>query len=165
MNDALLAQELAAAFILDAPLAALFTAPSSEPAAAPVVNIYGQQSGFIQTRPVLSIFGEYQSYGPRRMGTVSFEVRSNMGEAGNHAAAFGAVFEKLFGEVGADDAATRANLAAARAAVIAAVGARSSAEIIAFGPAPGDTVIADGENGDLRTVITARVVWRFKAEV
>lgn len=163
MNDALLAQELAAALILDAPLAALFTAPSSEADAAPVVNIYGQQSGFIQTRPVLSIFGEYTSYGPRRMGTVSFEVRSNMGDAGNHAAAFEAVFAKLFGAVGADNAATRANLAAAVTVLVAAVSAAGNVEIIAFGPAPGDTVVADGENTDLRTVISARVVWKFTA--
>lgn len=161
MNDALLAQELAAAFLLDAAMSALFTAPGSEANAAPVVNIYGQQSGFIQTRPVLSIFGEYQTYGPRRMGTVSFEVRSNMGAAGNHAAAFEAVFAKLFGAVGADNAATRASLAAARAAVIAAVSAAGNVEIISYGPAPGDTVVADGENSDLRTVLAARVVWKF----
>ncbi len=163
MNDALLAQELAVVLAADPELAALFTAPSTVADAPPIVNIYGQQSGFIQSRPVLSIFGEYTNYGPRRVGTVNFEVRARMGEAGNHDECFRAVFAKLFGAVGEDDAETRANLAAAKAAVSAAVLAAGNVEIIAFGPAPGDTVVADGESDDLRTSIAARVVWRFLA--
>lgn len=161
MNHILLAAELAGVLVDDAEVAVLFTAAPAAVGEPPVVNIYGEQSGFIVTaRPSLVISGDYQAYGARRLGTLSLEVRSRIGAADNHAAAVETVWNKLLGAPGADYAATLASRAAVKAAVQAALLAAGKVELIEYGPAP-DVRSADAEGDDLRTILSLRVVWRF----
>lgn len=163
MNDTRLAQELAAVLAADAEFAALFTAAPATEGEAAAVNIYGAQSGFIVTaRPSVIAAGEYEPFGVRRKGNLTLEVRSRIGQAGNHPALFDALWNKLLGAPGADTAETLANRTAAKAAIKSALAAAGNVAVMDYGPAS-DAILADAEGDDLRTILTLRVVWQHLA--
>lgn len=159
MKDILLAQQLAALFNNAdfASLNVLFGNDGSKPA-----DIYATQAAEIIKRPSLLIHGEYEPYLDRRKGTLSFEVRSRIGDesAGQHQARFEQLYVSLLGARGANNALTLANRATAKQYVKDLLAPGGLVAIIDYGPAR-DAIVADSEGDDLRTVLTLNVVWRF----
>jgi hypothetical protein len=160
VNEPLIATEFAAVLSTVAPLTALLVNAAAEPGA-----ISGAQSGDIVTRPLILVHaGEFTPYGPRRKGQIEIELRSRLGDESpsppNHAARFEALWTYLLGAPGATYTESQANMAAAKAAVIAALNARNNVELIDYTPAP-QAVVADAQDNDLRTALKLLMIFRF----
>lgn len=169
MNDLILVQELASilagdgyATLRDAMRPA--TNPDGSESADPLPpNIFPAQAAANTSRPILVISGEYNNYGTNRMGTVNFELRGRIGDeaTGGHQSRFELLWAALFGALGADAGATRANQTAAKLALKMALAGRGAVTVNDYGPAPANAVNADVDGEDLRTVLQVRVAWAF----
>lgn len=157
MNDQSFSAELAAVLAADAPLLAL------------IPSIAAGGTGVTVARPSLIVSGEYEPYLQRRKGMLHLELRSRLGDQAaasaasedDHYARFLAVWTKLFGAQGANEAETRANLAAAKVALKAALAARLKVTLLEYGPAR-DAVSASADEQDLITTIKVAVAWAFQ---
>jgi len=156
MKDQLFSDELAAVFQGDLTITEL------------IPHIHGAMSGEITDRPSLTFHGEFTHYLRHRKGTAMIELRSRLDaetEAAEvnagHQAQFEAVWNKLLGSLGANDAAARMNRAAKKEAIKAALAVRGKVTLIEYGPAGGDTVSieSDVDGDDLRTVLRIMAVW------
>lgn len=138
------------------PYAAVFAAvPVIEPA----------QSGCTTARPLLTISGAWRNYGDRRLGMLTLELRSRMGEQEGggdnaHQTAFDTLFTALLGANGATRAESIANRAAAVAVLQAALAAREKAEVAFYAPAE-EAVSADFDGEDYVTTLRLNMAWHF----
>lgn len=175
MNDLVFLQELAAVLVGDA-YAALRDSlrvvpdPAHPPDPPNPPQIFAAQAAANTERPilVLSAPAAFTTYGPRRIGNVSFELRGRTGDetaAGEHQARFVLLWAAFFGVQGADDAATKANAVTAKAALIAALGDRGKITLVDYGLPNESALLADVDGDDLRTVLQLRTAWAFTPPV
>ncbi len=158
MNDNLIAQELAAV-LSAAPYAALHAAiPVKQPA----------QAGAELARPNLEISGMWKPYGHRRKGVLIFTLKGRMGDeqkaAPNHADRFELLYQSLCGGPGTTVAETRANFAAAKEALKAAVNARGKVTLDEYGLGE-DAIMAGDDGTDLVTTLQLMCIWSFVPQV
>ncbi len=154
MNDNLIAQEVADVLKTDAAYADLLAViPTIQPA----------QAGAQLARPNLEVSGTWTPYGSRRKGLLSLTLRGRMGDeetSPNHSDRFTALFTALCGAPGSTVAETKANLAAAKAVLKAAVAARGAITLDEYGLGE-DAVNATSEDQDLVTTLQLMCIWTF----
>lgn len=154
-DDVLFLHELVAVLRADAGVAPLFAAAGGEP------QIYAMQAAALIVRPTLTLSADWVPYRNGRMGQLTIEIRSRVGDERNaeHRARVDAALAVFFGFPAGTAAETIAAKNAARTALRAALAARGKVELFDYGlqrsPAT-DTV-----DSDLRSIARLRCAWRF----
>ena len=159
MNDQVICEEIVAVLLSEAfaDFANTFVTATS-----PAAQIHPAQDASLLKRPTLTVSATFNPYGTKRKGTITFEIRSRVGDENGEEKPHQTRTEALMNTLlGANGGALAANRAAAKAALIDALTARGNVTLLDYGPHRDDAFEMNFDGVDLvtRMVLSAVAVF------